>query len=383
MLVHASVLGFQEANNNSDLSCYLLYSTFLAGLPGLKKLVRKKDTQEQLCHVLKNAREKSFKEVEVVSYPLSSKLLHSRSRINLEKEQSNYAPERKTFRALGHMECLVYELCNSYFLVFYIKLRPVASLMYLFHNSARFPLFTKLSELLRPRSTKGMVLSADKKKRLADVLSRRNAGGLAPAGPSSPAGAALDRIADKSKRAAPVEVSDDEDTCSGLVFKRKKVGTATEVSSATEGHPSSFREHPPSASSPPEPILTIEGGGESAPSSDQMPSAPELPSLLQRSLAHMPGRAVLEAMDRNSLENLLNHGLGEFLAASNSLLVKGNAEAELLEETAQLKKELEQKDLQLCQATQCETALNQELGSLRQSEKETKKLLFSKGQEAL
>ncbi|KAK7342266.1 hypothetical protein VNO80_25212 [Phaseolus coccineus] len=229
----------------------------------------------------------------------------------------------------------------------------------------------------------GMVLSADKKKRLADVLSRRNASGSAPAGPSSPAGAALEPIAEKSKKAAPVEVSDDEDTCSGLVFKRKRVGTAAEVSSATEGHPSSFREHPPSASSPPEPILTLEGGGESAPPSGQMPSAPELPSLLQRSLAQMPGRAVLEAMDRNSLENLLSHGLGEFLAASNSLLVKGNVEAELLEETAQLKKELEQKDLQLRQATKRETALNQELGSLRQSEKETKKLLFSKGQEAL
>ncbi|KAK7332477.1 hypothetical protein VNO80_29229 [Phaseolus coccineus] len=254
---------------------------------------------------------------------------------------------------------------------------PTSSCIYLF--ARLIPCLSHIFVLF----TAGMVLSADKKKRLADVLSRRNAGGLAPAGPSSPAGAALDRIADKSKRAAPVEVSDDEDTCSGLVFKRKRVGTATEVSSATEGHPSSFREHPPSASSPPEPILTIEGGGESAPSSDQMPSAPELPSLLQRSLSDMPGKAVLEAMDRNSLENLLSHGLGEFLAASNSLLVKGNAEAELLEETAQLKKELEQKDLQLRQATQRETALNQELGSLRQSEKETKKLLFSKGQEAL
>ncbi|KAK7382312.1 hypothetical protein VNO80_01163 [Phaseolus coccineus] len=102
----------------------------------------------------------------------------------------------------------------------------------------------RLFELLRPRPTKGMVLSTDKKKRLADVLNRRNASGSAPAGPSSPAGAALEPIAEKSKRAAPVEVSNDEDTCSGLVFKRKRVGTAAEVSSATEGHPSSFREHP-------------------------------------------------------------------------------------------------------------------------------------------
>ncbi|KAK7377729.1 hypothetical protein VNO80_03160 [Phaseolus coccineus] len=97
----------------------------------------------------------------------------------------------------------------------------------------------------------------------------------------------------------------------------------------------------------------------------------------------MPGQAALEAMDRNSLENLLSHGLGEFLTASNFLLVKGSAEAKLLEKAARLEKELEQKDLQLHQAAKRETALNQELGSLRQSEKETKKLLFSKGKEAL
>ncbi|KAK7373540.1 hypothetical protein VNO80_06954 [Phaseolus coccineus] len=228
-----------------------------------------------------------------------------------------------------------------------------------------------------------MVLSAEEKKRLADVLSRRTAGGSGPAGPPSPAVAAPEPIADKSKRAAPVEISEDEDTCSDLVFKRKRVEVATEVSSATEGQPPSFREHPPSASSPPEPLLALESGGESAPSTSQVPPAPELPPLLRRTLAQMPGQAAMEAMDRNSLGDLISHGLGEFLTASNFLLVKGNAEAELLEKAAKLEKELEQKDLQLHQAAECEIALNQELGSLRQSEKETKKILFSKGQEAL
>jgi len=46
------------------------------------------------------------------------------------------------------------------------------------------------------------------------------------------------------------------------------------------GRPASFRDHPPSASSP-HGLLALEGGGESAPGDEQTPSAPELPVVLQ------------------------------------------------------------------------------------------------------
>jgi len=50
--------------------------------------------------------------------------------------------------------------------------------------------------------------------------------------------------------------------------------------STTMGRPASFRDHPPSASSP-HGLLALEGGGESAPGDEQTPSAPELPVVLQ------------------------------------------------------------------------------------------------------
>ena len=46
--------------------------------------------------------------------------------------------------------------------------------------------------------------------------------------------------------------SEDEDTCLGFVFKRKrKADAAILTASGSDGQAPSYREHPPSASSPP------------------------------------------------------------------------------------------------------------------------------------
>ena len=129
-----------------------------------------------------------------------------------------------------------------------------------------------------------MVLNEEKRKRLAELLARcqttpTGAGGSTPAGPPLVATSAqgLPGLApdDKQKRVVVAVDSEDEKIDECLVFKRPRVGVATTSLSGTDGHAPSYRDNPPSASSPRE-LLALEGGGESAPEGDQVPPAPKL-----------------------------------------------------------------------------------------------------------
>jgi len=80
-----------------------------------------------------------------------------------------------------------------------------------------------------------------------------------------------------------VEIASNKDSVEGPVFKRRRAMVTVTSHSTTEGRPSSFMEHPPSASSPRGP-LAIEGGGESAPEHGHTPPAPKLPAILQHAL---------------------------------------------------------------------------------------------------
>jgi len=154
----------------------------------------------------------------------------------------------------------------------------------------------------------GMVLNEEKRARLADALARRQ-GALGVAGASasfapisahaapspapsapivavplvdvraSPAPAPLE----KDKGVVKIESDGDKDTVEGPVFKRRKAVVAATSYSTTMGHPTSFRDHPPNTS-PPHSLLTLEGGGESAPGDEQTPPAPEFPAVLQHVL---------------------------------------------------------------------------------------------------
>ena len=76
------------------------------------------------------------------------------------------------------------------------------------------------------------------------------AGGSAPAGPLAVAqDSPIPAPTDKNKGVVAID-SEDEDTEEGLVFKRQRVGVATTSLSSIDGHPPSFRDNPPSASSP-------------------------------------------------------------------------------------------------------------------------------------
>jgi len=148
------------------------------------------------------------------------------------------------------------------------------------------------------------------------------------------------------------------------------VGVATISLSVTDGHPLSFRDHPPNSSSP-RGLLALEGGGESSPGGDQVPPTPELPAILQHALKCFQEKEAAKALGGDLLRDRMGQSLGEFLV--NSLAFVSQAEARMNGELA----------LQAQIFANRETTLNQELSSLRQSEKETKKLFFDKGQDAL
>jgi len=135
-----------------------------------------------------------------------------------------------------------------------------------------------------------MVHTEEKRARLADALARRQGAtsGVGASTPSAPIAAIPLATAQASPMLTPlgkgkcvvaIDSDDDEDTGEGVVFKRRKVVVAVTSHSSTEVPPSSYREQPPSASSPHKP-LTIEGGGESAPEGAHVPPAPELPPVL-------------------------------------------------------------------------------------------------------
>jgi len=83
-------------------------------------------------------------------------------------------------------------------------------------------------------------------------------------GPSSPGPSTKDKRLKGVAEAAEVVPSEDEDTCPGLVFRRKRKADAiVPAQSGFDGQSPSYRECPHSASSPRN-IIMQEGGGESA-----------------------------------------------------------------------------------------------------------------------
>ena len=98
----------------------------------------------------------------------------------------------------------------------------------------------------------------------------------------------------------------DEDSAEGPIFKRCRAMIVATSHSTTEGRPASFREHPPSASSPRGP-LALEDGGESAPGDGQTPPAPKLPVGLQHTLKGFQRGAAVEVCKDTTRESL---GLG-------------------------------------------------------------------------
>ena len=90
-----------------------------------------------------------------------------------------------------------------------------------------------------------------------------------------------------------------------------------------------------------------------------------------------PSKPPVDGQDEDILGGPAARGLGAFLTASSRALTR------IQELRVELLKLREESTLQAKKSSQRETALHQELENLRQIDKETKKLLFEKSQEAL
>jgi len=104
---------------------------------------------------------------------------------------------------------------------------------------------------------------------------------------------------------------------------------------------------------------------------------PELHTVLQHALRSFQEKGAAEALDGDMIRERMGHSLGEFLFHSNALV--SQAKARMKEEfalvEARMKEELAQQALVFAMR---ETALTQELSSLRQSEKDSKRQLHDK-----
>ena len=183
----------------------------------------------------------------------------------------------------------------------------------------------------------------------------------------------------KGKGVVLIASDDEEDTMEGPAFKRRKAAKAATSHSSLAGRPASFRDNPPSSSSPQGP-LALEGGNESVPEPAPAPT-PELPLVLQQILKGYRkgamGSYTIEAVQKN-----LALSLGEFFAQANAS--SHEAELETKEQLA-LVEELALVKEQLANQAQGffihETALTPELSALRQDELEANNKLHDKGQE--
>ena len=178
----------------------------------------------------------------------------------------------------------------------------------------------------------------------------------------------------RQKGVVEAAASEDEDTCSGLVFKRKRgVDIAVPMLSTLDGCVPSFRENPPSAFSPRD-LVIHKGGGESSPGGySGAPSSAELPAFLQEVLQTFLDGEMVESQGEDPLRGHAARGLVAFLVTSSRALTQVQ---ELRAEMLKLREAASQDALQIKKLTQRETALYLELANLRQTDKETKRLLF-------
>ena len=170
---------------------------------------------------------------------------------------------------------------------------------------------------------------------------------------SAPDPPALAPVDHRQKGVVEAISSKDEDTCSGLVFKRKrKVNVVIPTGGASSPHD----------------IVVHEGGRESAFGGDHGTTPADLLTFLQQAFQSFQDRDRMESMDEDPLQEHATKCLEDFLVASILNLAK----------MRELKEAASQHALQIKELKRRETVLYLEVSVLRQTDKETKKFMFEK-----
>jgi len=134
---------------------------------------------------------------------------------------------------------------------------------------------------------------------------------------------------DKGKRVVVVPSDDEEDSARGQVFKRRRTTgvapqTATSAISSSSGA-ESLREHPPSATSPPQP-MALEGGIEAEPTTVP-PPAPKLPLPMQDSLRGYLGSMAPRGQAEGAQKESMFYYMGAFMVCANTWHEQAKAKA--------------------------------------------------------
>jgi len=120
---------------------------------------------------------------------------------------------------------------------------------------------------------------------------------------------------DKGKGVVNVPSDDEEDTAEGPVFKRRMTTIVATSHSTSNKHAESLREHPPSASTPPN-YMAMGEGAETAPEPTPAP-APKLPRVVQHLLKGFQ-QVPPEGPTDEAVEESVAYSLGEFFSRASS-----------------------------------------------------------------
>ena len=142
---------------------------------------------------------------------------------------------------------------------------------------------------------------------------------------------------DKGKGVVVVPSEDDEDSADGQVFKRRRTTKVVTCTSSSNHGAESLREHPPSATSPPQ-QLALEGGVESEPTPTPAPT-PELPQPVQELLKGFLRRMTPGGPSEEARKESMTYYLGAFLACATTWRDQARAKASELSALQALEKE--------------------------------------------
>jgi len=186
---------------------------------------------------------------------------------------------------------------------------------------------------------------------------------------------------DKGKGMVVVPSEDEEDSAEAQVFKRRRTTraapqVATSTSSSSHGA-ESLREHPPSATSPPQP-MALEGGVESELA--QPAPAPELPLPIQETLRGYLDKLSPTSQAEGPKKEGMNYYMGAFIACAN--IWRDQAKAKAIEASAihALEKKCASLEEEKKRWERQEEAYKVSLKVVQKSKEETNKRLHEAGQ---
>jgi len=187
---------------------------------------------------------------------------------------------------------------------------------------------------------------------------------------------------DKGKGVVVLPSDNEEDSVGGQDIKRTRTTKVVTSTSSSNHGAESLREHPPSATSPPQ-QMALEGGIESEPTPAPTP-APEFPQPVQEMLSGYLHKVSPWGQSEGAKKEGMNFYLGAFLASANTWRDQARAKASDLSALQALEKECaslkEEKEILARRWARQEEAYKDSLKVAQKAKEEASKRLHEAGQ---